>query len=538
MRLNNRFRDYSWKTLQKDTLAGVIVGVVAIPLAMAFSIASGVKPEYGIYTTIIAGFLVALLGGSRFLIAGPTGAFVPLLLGIVMQYGYEQLLIAGFLAGIILVLMGFLRLGTVIQFIPRPVTIGFTTGIAVVIFTGQINHFLGIKLLKQEDTLLLKLKAITDQIHTLDFPSLLTASLCLAVIILCQKFWPKLPGALLGLIFSSSIAFFFFKDKVNTIGNMFGGFPQSFPSFKGLTFTWDQLTILLVPALLIALLGGIESLLSAHVADSMSGDKHHSNRELVGQGIANMVTPLFGGIPATGAIARTATNIRSGAVTPVSGIIHSIFVLLILLFFAPLAVHIPLASMAPILMVVAWNMSERKQFQQLIQIKTGDSFVLCVTFFLTVFTDLTIAVLTGIGLSVLMFVWRVGQCRIYLEDTHQIDEIGVYRLEGPIFFGSVKKLLDSIHTHPEYKVVILKMEQVPYLDATGEDILAKMFAEFHQQGISLWFTGLRHQPKEIIQRSGLIQKRGKAYFISHFDEALQQAKQQVLEQQRLLLENE
>ncbi|SHF19660.1 sulfate permease, SulP family [Seinonella peptonophila] len=496
---NQRFRKYSWSSLQRDLLAGVIVGIVAIPLAMAFAIASGVKPEYGIYTTIVAGFLAALFGGSRFQVVGPTGAFVPMLFGIVMQYGYQQLLIAGCLAGVILIMMGLFRLGTWIQFIPRPVTIGFTAGIAVIIFFGQISAFLGLDIQKQGQSFVTKLLIMINHAHTFDIWSLLTACICLTVILLLQHFWPKLPAPIIGLVLSASVAYLFYPGKVSTIGSLFGGFPSSLPSFTWLPISIDNVINLLVPAMLIAFLGGIESLLSAHVADEMSGDKHHSNRELIGQGIANVVTPFFGGIPATGAIARTATNIRSGAISPLSSMIHSLFVLCTLLFFAPFAVHVPLASMAPILMVVAWKMSERKKFQQLLQMKTSDSLVLCVTFLLTVLADLTIGVLAGIILSMLIFMIRMGKCHIRsIELDKTPSDIGIYSLEGPVYFGSVKQLMNSIQAHPEHQKVILMMDHVPYLDTTGVTVMTKIRDQFQDRGIELVVSGLRSQPKSVL----------------------------------------
>jgi SulP family sulfate permease len=380
MRLMERFEGYNTSAFRKDLISGLIVGIIAIPLGMAFAIASGVKPEYGIYTTIIAGIIISLFGGSKFQIGGPTGAFIPILFAIVIQYGYENLLIAGFLAGIILILMGALKLGALIKFIPRPVTIGFTAGISVIIFSGQIANFLGLSDIEKHEVFFSNMKEIVKHLSTINIYSVVTAGMCLVVILLAPRFISKVPGSLVGLVVSSVIATLFFKGNVATIGSSFGAIPSTLPHFHFPEMTWDRIETLIRPAFIIAMLGGIESLLSAVVADGMTGSRHNSNRELIGQGVANMITPLFGGIPATGAIARTATNIKNGAASPLSGIIHGVVVLMVLILFAPYASDIPLASMAPILMLVAWNMSDRKEFAHVLKTKTSDSVVLLITF--------------------------------------------------------------------------------------------------------------------------------------------------------------
>ncbi|HLR59274.1 MAG TPA: SulP family inorganic anion transporter, partial [Pseudogracilibacillus sp.] len=416
---DNRFRGLTPNDLKNDLIAGITVGVVAIPLAMAFAIASGVKPEYGIYTTIIAGLIVALFGGSRFQIAGPTGAFIPILLAIILQYGYEDLLIAGFLAGIILMIMSFFKLGSLITYIPRSVTIGFTSGIAVIIFSGQIENFLGVEGIEKKQYFHENIIEIFNNINTTNFYSILIALIGFSAIIFIPKIFPKVPVLLIALIVPTIISVIIFPGKVATIGSAFGGISSSLPSFSLPNFTFDKLLYLWQPAFVIAMLGGIESLLSAVVADGMTGKQHKSNRELFGQGLANIITPLFGGIPATGAIARTATNIKSGAVSPWSGIFQSIFVLLTLLLFAPYASHIPLASMAPILMVVAYNMSEVKSFSHIIKLRSGDSLVLITTFLLTVFVNLTVAVPVGLLLAMISFVKRASSALDM--DTFKID---------------------------------------------------------------------------------------------------------------------
>ncbi|WHT47987.1 SulP family inorganic anion transporter [Sporosarcina thermotolerans] len=406
---DQRFVDYNAAGFRKDLLSGITVGIVAIPLGMAFAIASGVKPEYGLYTTIIAGFLVALFGGSRFQIAGPTGAFIPILLAIVLQYGYEDLLIAGFLAGIFLVIMSYLGVSNLIHFVPRSVTIGFTSGIAIIIFTGQFGNFLGLSGLESKEFFHENMIDVAKHLHTINIFAVLTAVIGLSIIFILPKLAPKLPVLLVALLIPTIISVLLFPGKVETIGTAFGGIPQTLPGFHFPQITLTKLLNLWQPALIIAALGAIESLLSAVVADGMKeGPKHDSKRELFGQGIANIVSPLFGGIPATGAIARTATNIRSGAVGPVSGIVQSVFVLLFLLLFAPYASYIPLAAMAPILMFVAWNMSARKSFVHILSVRSSDSIVLVTTFLLTIFINLTVAVQIGILLAALSFLRKMS----------------------------------------------------------------------------------------------------------------------------------
>ena len=421
--IDERFQNYSWKAFQKDLISGMIVGIIAIPLGMAFAIASGVNPEYGIYTTIIAGILISLFGGSKFQIGGPTGAFIPILFGIVMTYGYENLLVAGFMAGIILVIMGVFKLGSLIKYIPRPVTIGFTTGIAITIFTGQIANFLGLTGIEKKESFLANMAEIIHQLNTVNILSVVTAVICLITMIITPRLFPKVPGALIGLLVSTFVAAFFYPGQVQTIGTAYGEISNSLPTLSIPHVDFTIIQQLIGPAFVIALLGGIESLLSAVVADGMTNTRHNSNKELIGQGIANMVTPLFGGIPATGAIARTATNIKNGAVSPFSGVIHGIVVLLVLIIFAPYASHIPLASLAPVLMIVAWNMSERHIFSHILKTKTSDSLVLVVTFLLTVFVDLTTAVEVGLLLAVLLFTKRMVDSGVFAQALPNLNKV-------------------------------------------------------------------------------------------------------------------
>lgn len=538
-----RFASYSMQAFRKDMLAGVVVGVIAIPLGMGFAIASGVKPEYGIYTTIIAGILISLLGGSRFQIGGPTGAFIPILLGIVMTYGYDNLLIAGILAGIMLYLMGLFKLGSLIQYIPHSVTIGFTAGIAVQIFTGQLGNLFGLTGLVKHEDFLSNMKELVIHAGTWNGYSVLTAIICFCVILLVQRFMPKIPGALVGLIGSSIAAALLFPGQVATIGSTFGEIPSTLPSFRLPDLSWKTWVHMLQPALVIAMLGGIESLLSAVVADGMTADRHDSNKELRAQGIANIITPLFGGIPATGAIARTATNIKNGAVSPISGIIHGIVVLLVLLLCAPYASAIPLAAMAPVLMLVAWNMSERKAFAHLLATRTGDSLVLAITFLLTVLADLTIAVEVGLLMAIILFVKRAGdtfQVAQVLPDPedeqhklgpHMVDkdhdcpQIMIYKVNGPLFFGVARMFTTGLDEAIERKprVVIIRMASAPYMDMTGAKMLKEGLRMLQKQGTKVLISGIQPQPLAILKRSGLYTIIGAGAFFDQTNKAIEEA---------------
>jgi sulfate permease, SulP family len=537
---DKRFHQYSLSNVPKDVLSGLIVGVIAIPLGMAFAIASGVKPEYGIYTTIVAGILISLFGGSKYQIGGPTGAFIPILFGIVMTYGYENLLIAGFLAGIMLVLMGIFKMGSLIKFIPRPVTIGFTTGIAITIFTGQIASFLGLTGIKKHEEFINNLNELIITIDTINLLSILTAVICLATIILTPRIAPKVPGPLIGLVVSTMIATLVYPGQVATIGSAYGQIPSSLPQLQIPDLSFEMIITLLKPAFIIAMLGGIESLLSAVVADGMTNSKHNSNKELIGQGIANMVTPLFGGIPATGAIARTATNIKNGAVSPLSGIIHGIVVLLVLMFFAPFASYIPLASMAPILMVVAWNMSERKVFAHILKTKSTDSLVLVVTFLLTVFVNLTTAVEVGLVMAAVLFTLRMSNLVTtakalpnlqhkhakvetqIVSDSHDCPQVSIYNVDGPLFFGAAQTFETSIMNTINYrpKILLLRMSKVPFMDTTGEANLASIVSHFSKNGIVI-ISGINEQPKNVLISTGLYDVIGQEHFFEHTGDAIQ-----------------
>ena len=537
---DNRFKGLTPNDLKNDLVAGITVGVVAIPLGMAFAIASGVNPEYGIYTTIIAGLIVALFGGSRFQIAGPTGAFIPILLDIVLQYGYEDLLIAGFLAGILLMIMSFFKLGSLITYIPRSVTIGFTSGIAVIIFSGQIENFLGVEDVEKKEYFHQNMMEIINNIDTVNLFSIIVALIGFASVIIVPKIFPRVPVLLVALIIPTIASLLIFPGKVATIGTAFGGISQALPSFSLPEFTFDKLLYLWQPAFVIAMLGGIESLLSAVVADGMTGKQHRSNKELFGQGLANIITPLFGGIPATGAIARTATNIKSGAVSPWSGVFQSVFVLLTLLLFAPYASHIPLASMAPILMVVAYNMSEIKSFAHIVKLRSGDSLVLITTFLLTVFVNLTVAVPVGLLLAIISFVKRASMAlevnnytmnKLEANPTeselkaNECPEIASFTIQGPLFFGAADRfesaLIHSINERPS--VLILKMRYVPIIDATAEANLSALIKDFVNLGGTVLITELPKEPLKMLQRSGLYEEIGEEYFFKQTTDAIDYA---------------
>jgi len=534
MRFYGRFEGYNSSKFRRDLIAGLVVGVVAIPLGMAFAIASGVGPEYGLYTVIVAGILISLFGGSKYQIGGPTGAFVPILFGIVSQYGIENLLIAGFMAGCMLVLFGIFKLGKLMKFIPRPVIIGFTAGIAVIIFSGQIANFLGLKGVEKHESFFLNMREIVVHLGTTNSLAIITAVIGLIVILAAQKYIPKIPGALLGLLASTFLAVLFFQGQVETIGSAYGEIPRQLPTFAFPELTIEKMIYLLPPAIIIALLGGVESILSAMVADHMKGSKHDSNKELVGQGIANMAAPLFGGIPATGAIARTATNIKNGGASPISGVVHGVVVLLILMVFAPYASMIPLAAMAPILMFVAWNMSERKEFINILKVKNADSLVLVVTFLLTVIGDLIIGVTAGLILAFIAFIKKMSQTTnihtnvavpqmetaAALEKQTEGKGISMYSIEGPLFFGTTDSLENSIldHVQTKPKTLILLMNKVNYMDTSAEAVLMNISNRLKHHNGKLMIVGLQSQPKELLHRTGLFHHIGKQHFFERTDD--------------------
>ncbi|MBD1382713.1 SulP family inorganic anion transporter [Bacillus sp. IB182487] len=399
------FRGYSSHNLKNDMLSGIVVGIIAIPLGLGFAIASGTAPVAGLYTTIVAGLLISILGGSRFQIGGPTGAFVPVLLGIVLQFGYENLLIAGFMAGILLIIFGLCKVGSLIKFFPKSIIIGFQSGIAVIIFSGQIPNFLGLHNIEKHEYFHLNIKEIIGNTHLVGIYSIITALLCLLIILAVLRFFPKAGGLsyLIGILVSSLVSSLFFSNQIETIGSIYGEIPNQLPVPHFPEVTIEKILALLPSSFVIAILIGLQSLLTARVADEMTHLRHNSKKELIGQGIVNMVTPLFYGIPAAGEVARTVTNIKNGASSPIAGITHALFVLLVLLLLAPYASHVALASLAPVLMVVSWNISKKEQFASILKEKSGHTLVLMVTFLLTVFTNLTMGIGAGLCLSSLLF---------------------------------------------------------------------------------------------------------------------------------------
>ena len=522
-----------------NIIAGLVVGVVALPLAMAFAIASGVTPQAGIYTAIIAGIFVSLFGGSPVQIAGPTGAFIVLLSSIVVNYGFEGLQIATMMAGIILVLMSVAKLGTVIRFIPTPVIMGFTAGIGVTIWVGQWPYFFGFPPLPYMAHFHEKLWAMIQFLPYSDLPTLGIALLSLSLLLVLPKipYINKVPAPIVAMIVATVIQAIYQFPTVLTIGSAFGGIPQGLPEFSVPKLSFDKILSLIGPAFTIAMLGAIESLLSAVVADGMSGTKHESNTELFGQGLANIFAPLFGGIASTGAIARTATNIRQGGNSPVAGIVHAITLGAILLFLAPYAVYIPLASMAAILFVVAYNMSDVPRFiRMLILAPRPDQIILLLTFFLTIFTDLVVAVNVGVVLAVLQFmrkmvntidVHEASSAELSAQIRHEIrihPEIMVYTVEGPLFFGAISafdRALNSIHKDPKY--LIIRFVKVPFVDLKGLRILRGIIEELQKRGIEVLLSDVSYNIRREMYKSDFLDILGRHHMYRQFESALHKA---------------
>ncbi|MCK9989105.1 MAG: sulfate permease [Rugosibacter sp.] len=525
---------FAKKHLLNNVVAGVIVGVVALPLAMAFAIASGAKPEQGIYTAIVAGFLTSVFGGTRLQVSGPTGAFIVILSGITAKYGISGLQIASLMAGVMLCAIGFARLGSVIKFIPDPVIIGFTAGIGLIIWVGQWRDFFGLAVVGGGEHFHEKLGHLLLALPTAHLATTGLALLCLALLILGPRLLKKIPAPLVVLVVATVLQSVFSFAGVATIGSAFGGIPQGLPAFQPLDISFSTIVGLIGPAFTIALLGAIESLLSAVVADGMAGTRHDSNQELIGQGIANIFSPLFGGFAATGAIARTATNIRNGATSPLAGITHSIFLVATVLLLAPLAANIPLCALAAILFVVAYNMSDVHHMLRLLRTAPrADVILLLITFVLTVFADLVIAVNVGVVLASLLFMRRMAQSVQVLDETAAGPGNGlayaagsgfgdaagerplvlpprtlVYRIDGPFFFGAAEKFehtLENIQS-PTKQVtqVVLRLGQVPFIDATGLQTLGEIAANFHKKGIRLVLCEVRPNVLEKLKRADIV----------------------------------
>jgi SulP family sulfate permease len=516
---------WSRKHIANNVLAGVVVGVVALPLAMAFAIASGARPEQGLYTAIVACLLTSLFGGTRLQIAGPTGAFIAVLSIITAQHGIGGLQIATFMAGIILVAFGAARLGAVIKFIPSPVIVGFTAGIGVIIFVGQWKDFFGLSPAPSGLHFHEKLIVLAQALPTINWATTALALLALAILIAGPRYLKRIPAPLVAMIAITAIQSYFHFQGVATIGSAFGGIPRTLPSFALPSIQLAQVISLVGPAFTIALLGSIESLLSAVVADGMAGTKHNSNQELIGQGIANIVAPLFGGFASTGAIARTATNIRNGATSPLAGMVHSGFLILVVLLLSPLASAVPLCCLSAILFVVAWNMSELPHVIRLVRGSPAtDVAVLVITLSLTVFVDLVVAVNVGVILAALFFMRRMSlavNVEAQVESTAENNAdnklppgplppgVVVYSIEGPLFFGAAEKLERTLaHIQRPATTLILRMSQVPFVDATGISAIDEIITDFLKHDAAVLLSEVRPNVLHKLERAGLVRKLG------------------------------
>jgi len=531
-------RDYSLQKCSHDLVAGVTVGLVALPLAMAFSIASGLTPQAGIYCAIVTGFLISLLGGSKTQIGGPTGAFVLVVAAIVAAHGVDGLFMCTMMAGVLLVIMGATSMGSAVKFIPRPVIIGFTNGIAILIASTQIRDFFGLQIDKIPGVFWLRIETLARHFGSLNYRATALSLVTVAILVVCRLVSKRIPGAIVALLVGTA-SVMLFKLPVETIGSRFGGIPSGLPHFAMPRFRVDMIHGLLGPAVTIAMLGAIESLMSAVVSDGMSNDRHNPNVELIGQGVANIVSPLFGGLPATGAIARTATNIRAGAQSPVAGMIHALTLLCILLFAAPLVSFVPMSVLAGILMVVSYNMGEWREIPQLLKLTKTDISVWLVTFTLTVFADLTVAVEAGMILAALLFISRVASTTTVSQVTDDYVEDGrvhilqdkdipyyatIFRIHGPFLFGATEKVAvvtEKIHELPP--VVILRLRNMTALDATGLFALEEVAKELHAAGRTLILCGAREQPAQLIHQAEFEDIIGRENICENVQAALRRA---------------
>ena len=533
-------RDYSYDKFLSDLIAGVTVGLVALPLAMAFAIASGVAPQAGIYCAIVTGFLISALGGSKTQIGGPTGAFVVVVLGIIARYGIDGLFTCTMLAGVLLVVMGLTGLGTMVRYFPRPVVVGFTNGIAILIASTQIRDFFGLRMEHVPGDFFHRMGAIAENFHTLNWAATATGIASLAVMIVCMRFFKKVPGAIV-VCFGSIALVSFLHLPVETIGTRFGGIPSGLPHIAVPHLQPILLLHLLSPAVTVAMLGAIESLFSAVVSDRMSHDKHNPNMELVGQGIANIFSPLFGGLPATGAIARTATNVRSGAKTPVAGMIHALTLLAVILFAAPLVKNLPLAALAGILFMVAYNMGDWAEIPEILRLTKADIAVWILTLSLTVFADLTLAVEVGMILAAFTFIRKISQTTTvsrvtddYIEDgrVHILQDkdipeyAAVYRIHGPFLFGVTDKIAAVTENLAELPpIVIVRLRNMTAIDATGIAALEELADQLHKSGRAMLICGARAQPAALMQEAGFDRHVGAENICENITEALKRAEE-------------
>lgn len=521
------------KSFSKDILAGIVVGIVAIPLAIAFAVASGVAPGKGIITAVIGGFIISFLGGSRVQIGGPTGAFIVIVFGIIQEYGMGGMMMATVMAGIILICFGLLRLGTLLKYIPHPLIVGFTSGIAVVILTTQIPAALGLQIGELPGSFIGKWGAYLKNAGSLNFFAAGTTLLTILIILLTPKITRRIPGSFLAIVLVTPLVHFLFPGSVVTIGSLYGDIGFSFnPELPAVD--WANIGSYIQPAITIAMLGAIESLLSAVVADGMIGDSHRSNTELIAQGIANAVVPFFGGIPATGAIARTATNVKNGGRTPLAGMMHAVFLLLIMLFFGNWASLIPMSCLAGILIVVAYNMSEWRNFVSVLKGSFFDIIILLITFLLTVLVDLTVAIQIGVVLAALLFMKRMADNAPSVINSLDEDvagiyknipaNIGIYEISGPFFFASAKVYSETIREIGlEYRVVIIRMRHVPFVDATGIKNLKDTVKFLRSKDTNIILSGVRAGVRKDLDKFGLSELVGENRIYSKFEEALEAA---------------
>jgi len=546
-KLYDALKNYSKETLLSDLMAGIIVGIVALPLAIAFGIASGVSPEKGIITAIIAGFIISFLGGSKIQIGGPTGAFIVIVYGIIQQYGERGLLIATIMAGILLILLGVFKLGTIIKYIPYPIVVGFTSGIALTIFTTQIKDLFGLSMHIVPADFLSKWIAYFQNFGTLNLWPTIVGLLSIIIIAYTPKFSKKVPGSLIAIVLMTILAYILRNyagiSSIETIGDRFT-INASLPEAQVPAMSWEVIKGLFPAAMTIAILGAIESLLSATVADGVTGDKHNSNQELIAQGAANLITPLFGGIPATGAIARTMTNINNGGKTPIAGIIHAIVLLLILICLGPLTKHIPMACLAGVLVIVAYNMSEWRTFRALMKNPKSDIAVLLITFFLTVIFDLTVAIEVGIVIACLLFMRRVAETSNLSIITDEIDPsagldiaikeeplkipegVEVYEINGPFYFGIANKFEEQmVQIGDRPKIRIIRMRKVPFIDSTGIHNLTNLCRMSKKENVQIILSGVNEKVHEVLEKSGFNDLLGKENVCSHINIALARAEE-------------
>lgn len=525
----------SKEIIVKDAFSGVIVGIVALPLAIAFAIASGVSPEKGIVTAIIAGIIISSFGGSRVQIGGPTGAFIVIVYGIVQEFGMNGLTIATFMAGFIIIGLGLARLGNLLKFIPYSLIVGFTSGIALIIFSSQVNDFLGLHIAKVPADFFDKWQVYFEHFNKVNWYAVAIAAVTVLMTLYFQKLIKKIPGSIFAILLST-IVVKVFEIPVDTIESNFGNIPNHFsaPSLPHVDF--ETVKLLIAPAFAIALLGSIESLLSAVVSDSMIGGKHRSNIELIAQGAANIVSSLFGGIPATGAIARTATNVKNGGRTPIAGIVHALVLLSIMLLFAPYAKLIPLSCLAGILMVVAYHMSEWRQFKSILRGNSMDIIILLTTFFLTVVFDLVIAIEIGIVLSSFMFMKRMSESVLvenistdtvngeHLFDEELLDlpkDVLLYEINGPLFFGAARQFQETItNTHFQPKVIIIRMRYVPLIDATGYQSLKEIIKSYQKRDVKVILSGIRDTLKSDFEKNGIYAVLDAQFIVADIKEAI------------------